>query len=186
MELARPQGEAVAATSAARLDAGYVARWLVGWGEWSSKDRVGSLGLATSGEPGASAPTLAGCCATRVIDCAYPSTLVCEICLNFILESLRACRCLAKVVAPRVCGFARRPRGCGVAQHVARPWGDGPPVCVALLVAPAGVASLSTWRGPGATVPPCGFARLPMVRVGIRQVYGCAAPSRAQTRSVLV
>ena len=30
MELARPQGEAVAATSAARLDAGYGARW--SWG----------------------------------------------------------------------------------------------------------------------------------------------------------
>ena len=75
--------------------------------------------------------------------------------MKFILESLRAYRCLAYVVpppvcasllspprvwrrsargealgrrSPRVCGFARRPRGCGVAQHVARPWGDGPPV----------------------------------------------------------
>jgi hypothetical protein len=111
--------------------------------------------------------------------------------LKFILESLRAYRCLAYVVpppvcasllspprvwrrsargealgrrSPRVCGFARRPRGCGVAQHVARPWGDGPPVCVALLVAPW--CELASGR--------CTVARPPHVRRHVLYLFNVA------------
>jgi hypothetical protein len=76
MELARPQGEAVAATSAARLDAGYGLAGAGGWGEWSSKDRVGSLGLATSGELGESVPTLGGAVPPMLL-IAHLSPLVC-------------------------------------------------------------------------------------------------------------
>ena len=114
MELARPQGEAVAATSTARLDAGYGLAGAGGWGEWSSKDRVGSLGLATSGEPGASAPAL---------DCPCPSTCVCEICLNFVLGIVAGvslpgkCRgttmCASLLSPPRVWRRSARWRGPG-------------------------------------------------------------------------
>jgi hypothetical protein len=155
--------------------------WLVGvggWGEWSSKDRVGSLGLVTSGEPGASAPTLVGCCATRVIDCAYPSTLVCEICLNFVLESLRVCRRWANVVAPPCVHLCCRPRGCGVAQQVGEALERGSPRVCGFVRRPrgSGVAQQVGEALERGSLRVCGFAHWLTVRAGARQVFGCAVP----------